>query len=89
MSYVSFLVASSGRADAEAFIAALTKYPQQSYQQLLVSVREEMRGKYSQKPQLSACHREAHIASKCSELTRSDRYRPDVRGLASGSCARW
>jgi hypothetical protein len=66
MSYVSFLVASSGRADAEAFIAALTKYPQQSYQQLLVSVREEMRGKYSQKPQLSACHRETHIASKCS-----------------------
>ncbi|KAK1924591.1 peptidase C14, caspase domain-containing protein [Papiliotrema laurentii] len=39
-----------------AFIAALTKYPQQSYQQLLVSIREEMRGKYTQKPQLSACH---------------------------------
>ncbi|WWC69797.1 uncharacterized protein I206_103740 [Kwoniella pini CBS 10737] len=39
-----------------AFIAALTKYPKQSYQQLLVSVREEMRGKYTQKPQLSACH---------------------------------
>ncbi|WWC61496.1 uncharacterized protein I303_104080 [Kwoniella dejecticola CBS 10117] len=39
-----------------AFIAALTKYPNQNYQQLLVSVREEMRGKYSQKPQLSACH---------------------------------
>jgi hypothetical protein len=41
-----------------AFIAALTKYPRQSYQQLLVSVRQEMRaGKYEQKPQLSACHR--------------------------------
>jgi hypothetical protein len=40
-----------------AFIAALTKYPQQSYQQLLVTVREEMSGRYTQKPQLSACHR--------------------------------
>ncbi|WWC85157.1 uncharacterized protein L201_000014 [Kwoniella dendrophila CBS 6074] len=39
-----------------AFIAALTKYPNQSYQQLLVSIREEMKGRYSQKPQLSACH---------------------------------
>jgi hypothetical protein len=41
-----------------AFIAALTKYPRQSYQQLLVSIRKEMQaGKYEQKPQLSACHR--------------------------------
>jgi hypothetical protein len=41
-----------------AFIAALTKYPRQSYQQLLVSIRQEMQaGKYEQKPQLSACHR--------------------------------
>ncbi|WRT66801.1 uncharacterized protein IL334_003764 [Kwoniella shivajii] len=39
-----------------AFIAALTKYPNQSYQQLLTSIREEMQGKYTQKPQLSACH---------------------------------
>ncbi|WVQ98413.1 hypothetical protein IAU59_005536 [Kwoniella sp. CBS 9459] len=39
-----------------AFIAALTKYPNQSYQQLLISVREEMKGKYTQVPQLSACH---------------------------------
>ncbi|WWD15655.1 hypothetical protein CI109_100077 [Kwoniella shandongensis] len=39
-----------------AFIAALTKYPQQSYQQLLVTIREEMKGRYTQKPQLSACH---------------------------------
>lgn len=41
-----------------AFITALHRYPQQSYQQLLVSIREELRGKYSQKPQLSSCHRE-------------------------------
>ncbi|ORY32109.1 metacaspase [Naematelia encephala] len=38
------------------FIAALTKYPRQSYQQLLLTVREEMRGKFTQKPQLSSCH---------------------------------
>jgi hypothetical protein len=42
----------------KAFISALTKYPEQSYQQLLNTVRDEMKGKYSQKPQLSACHRE-------------------------------
>lgn len=45
-------------ANGQAFIAALTKYPKQSYQQLLVTVREEMKGRYSQKPQLSACHRQ-------------------------------
>ncbi|ORX39623.1 caspase domain-domain-containing protein [Kockovaella imperatae] len=39
-----------------AFIASLSKYPDQSYQQLLETVREEMKGKYSQVPQLSACH---------------------------------
>ncbi|WVN88956.1 uncharacterized protein L203_104171 [Cryptococcus depauperatus CBS 7841] len=39
-----------------AFIAALNKNPQQTYIQLLNSIREEMKGKYTQKPQLSACH---------------------------------
>lgn len=39
-----------------AFIAALTKYPRQSYQQLLVCIREELKGRYDQKPQLSASH---------------------------------
>ncbi|KAL7418679.1 Ca(2+)-dependent cysteine protease [Cryptotrichosporon argae] len=39
-----------------AFIAALTKYPQQSYVQLLNTIRDELRGKYDQKPQLSASH---------------------------------
>ncbi|KDQ59173.1 hypothetical protein JAAARDRAFT_68700 [Jaapia argillacea MUCL 33604] len=39
-----------------AFISALSQNPQQSYQQLLVNLREILRGKYSQKPQLSASH---------------------------------
>nr|ODN93748.1 metacaspase-1 [Cryptococcus depauperatus CBS 7855] len=39
-----------------AFIAALTKYPQQSYVQLLNTIRDELRSKYQQKPQLSASH---------------------------------
>lgn len=39
-----------------AFIAALTRYPQQSYMQLLNTIRDELRGKYDQKPQLSASH---------------------------------
>jgi hypothetical protein len=44
--------------DHQAFIAALTKYPQQSYVQLLNTIRDELKGKYDQKPQLSASHRE-------------------------------
>lgn len=40
----------------QAFIASLTRYPQQSYMQLLNSLRDELKGKYSQKPQLSASH---------------------------------
>ncbi|GLB40399.1 putative metacaspase [Lyophyllum shimeji] len=39
-----------------AFIAALSQNKQQSYQQLLVGIREILRAKYSQKPQLSASH---------------------------------
>ncbi|KAI9635791.1 putative metacaspase [Dioszegia hungarica] len=39
-----------------AFIAALTRYPQQSYVQLLNTIRDELKGKYEQKPQLSASH---------------------------------
>ena len=39
-----------------AFIAALKKNPQQSYVQLLNSIREELEGKYTQKPQLSCSH---------------------------------
>lgn len=40
-----------------AFISALNKRPNQSYQELLIAIRDEMKGKYTQKPQLSACHR--------------------------------
>ncbi|XHG05343.1 hypothetical protein AWENTII_008571 [Aspergillus wentii] len=39
-----------------AFIAALRKNPQQSYVQLLNSIRDELSTKYSQKPQLSCSH---------------------------------
>jgi len=39
-----------------AFITSLTKYPQQSYSQMLNTVRDELRSKYSQKPQLSSSH---------------------------------
>ncbi|KAL9085961.1 MAG: hypothetical protein Q9165_007323 [Trypethelium subeluteriae] len=39
-----------------AFVTALKKNPQQSYVQLLRSIRDELQGKYSQKPQLSCSH---------------------------------
>jgi len=39
-----------------AFVTALKKNPQQSYVQLLNSIRDELYGKYSQKPQLSCSH---------------------------------
>jgi hypothetical protein len=39
-----------------AFIAALKKNPQQSYVQLLNSIRDELESKYTQKPQLSCSH---------------------------------
>jgi hypothetical protein len=39
-----------------AFITAMKKNPQQSYVQLLNSIRDELATKYSQKPQLSCSH---------------------------------
>jgi hypothetical protein len=39
-----------------AFIAAIQKQHDQSFQQLLVNIREILRSKYSQKPQLSSSH---------------------------------
>jgi hypothetical protein len=39
-----------------AFINALKKNPNQSYVQLLNSIRDELEGKYTQKPQLSCSH---------------------------------
>lgn len=44
-----------------AFINALKKNPQQSYVQLLNSIRDELASKYTQKPQLSC----SHPLSKC------------------------
>jgi len=39
-----------------AFVSALKKNPQQSYVQLLNSIRDELATRYSQKPQLSCSH---------------------------------
>ncbi|KAJ5116146.1 hypothetical protein N7456_000494 [Penicillium angulare] len=39
-----------------AFIKSLKQWPQQSYLQLLNTIRAELDGKYSQKPQLSSSH---------------------------------
>lgn len=39
-----------------AFIAALSKYSNLTYNQLLNAIRDEMAGKYSQLPQLSSSH---------------------------------
>jgi metacaspase-1 len=39
-----------------AFIAAMKKNPQQSYVQLLNSIRDELATKYTQRPQLSCSH---------------------------------
>ncbi|OAK99916.1 hypothetical protein IQ06DRAFT_152708 [Phaeosphaeriaceae sp. SRC1lsM3a] len=39
-----------------AFISSLRKNPNQSYVQLLNSIRDELEGKYDQKPQLSCSH---------------------------------
>ncbi|PHH81270.1 hypothetical protein CDD82_1170 [Ophiocordyceps australis] len=39
-----------------AFVTALRKNPQQSYVQLLNSIRDELASKYTQKPQLSCSH---------------------------------
>ncbi|GAA6006241.1 hypothetical protein JCM10207_000573 [Rhodosporidiobolus poonsookiae] len=41
---------------SQAFITALTKYPQQSYLQLLNTIRDELEGKYQQLPQISCSH---------------------------------
>jgi hypothetical protein len=39
-----------------AFVTSLKKNPNQSYVQLLNSIRDELQQKYSQKPQLSCSH---------------------------------
>jgi len=47
---------SATSAMSHAFIASLSRQPQQSYQQLLVSTHAILRVKYGQKPQLSSSH---------------------------------
>lgn len=49
-----------------AFISALKKNPQQSYVQLLNSIREELSSRYTQKPQLSCSH---PLGKFCSSVT--------------------
>jgi hypothetical protein len=66
-----------------AFISSLRKNPNQSYVQLLNSIREELEGKYDQKPQLSCSHplskSPPHLCCvESSSLTRN-RHRPPVR----------
>ncbi|KAI0784526.1 caspase domain-containing protein [Abortiporus biennis] len=52
----AFEAGQSTGAMSYAFVNALRKNPSQSYQQLLISLRDFMKGKYSQKPQLSSSH---------------------------------
>ena len=67
----------------QAYIAALTKYPQQSYVQLLNTIRDELRGRYDQKPQLSASHRETSlpIDGTYTEVHVSDGHQCSLRML--------
>lgn len=54
-----------------AFVNALKKNPQQSYVQLLNSIRDELQGRYSQKPQLSSSHPLSQSAHPCRLPTQS------------------
>lgn len=60
-----------------AFINALKKNPQQSYVQLLNSIRDELASKYSQKPQLSCSHPIGEFFSRCYffHLIHTDKFR--------------
>ena len=61
-----------------AFITALKKNPQQSYVQLLNSIRDELASKYEQKPQLSCSH---PLSKSCFPESFS-RYRCGLRDCA-------
>lgn len=58
-----------------AFITALKKNPQQSYVQLLNSIRDELASKYSQRPQLSSSHplSESHHSGRAAPWGRVNR----------------
>jgi hypothetical protein len=51
-----------------AFVTALKKNPQQSYVQLLNSIRDELSTRYSQKPQLSCSHPLSMLPRCCRPL---------------------
>ncbi len=51
-----------------AFISALKQNPQQSYVQLLNSIRDVLQTKYTQKPQLSCSHPLGGFSSRLSSL---------------------
>lgn len=57
-----------------AFINSLKKNPQQSYVQLLNSIRDELQTRYTQKPQLSCSHPLGEIAPY---LVTTFKARPD------------
>jgi hypothetical protein len=65
-----------------AFISSLRKNPNQSYVQLLNSIRDELEGKYDQKPQLSCSHplSKLHITTSFKEsMTNEPRHGLVVR----------
>ncbi|KAI1277841.1 caspase domain-containing protein [Xylaria sp. FL0933] len=67
-----------------AFITALKKKPQQSYVQLLNSIRDELATRYTQKPQLSCSHPlskqpDPMVPGTPNMLTFSTRHQPAVR----------
>jgi hypothetical protein len=54
-----------------AFVTALKKNPQQSYVQLLNSIRDELAQKYTQRPQLSCSHPLSQLPSQLIALLKS------------------
>jgi hypothetical protein len=71
-----------------AFINALKKNPQQSYVQLLNSIRSELETKYTQKPQLSCSHplgKSDHILYSRQIISLTDHWL-DQTSIFSTSC---
>lgn len=68
-----------------AFITALKQNPQQSYVQLLNSIRDVLDTKYTQKPQLSCSHPLGKMAQKYMfpSITNWCRYKPPLRNVTS------
>jgi hypothetical protein len=64
-----------------AFINALKKNPQQSYVQLLNSIRDELATKYTQKPQLSCSHPLSKTASLPSSQRKANSHLEDTNLL--------